>query len=203
MKPAIQWGRCSACQCQAARARLCLDRLLAATAALPPKRSLPPVFGAYTAGDDYFLANYTQLLDYWHKVAAESDRIKLEEIGKTAEGRPIVMAIITSPANFKNLARYKEISQRLARAEGLTDDQARALAAEGKAVVWIDGGLHANEVVPAQALFTETYDCSAAATPRPCASSTTTSSCSRPSIPTAWSWSPTGTCAPPIRSSAP
>ena len=68
------------------------------------------------------------------------------------------MAIITAPANFKNLARYKEISQRLARAEGLTDDQAHALAAEGKAVVWIDGGLHANEVVPAQALFTETYD---------------------------------------------
>ena len=139
-------------------ARLCLIAFLAATAALAQPKISPPVFGAYTAGDDYFLANYTQLLDYWHKVATQSDRIKLEEIGKTAEGRPIVMAIITAPANFKNLARYKEISQRLARAEGLTDDQARALAAEGKAVVWIDGGLHANEVVPAQALFTETYD---------------------------------------------
>ncbi len=135
-----------------------LTLLLAATAAFAQTKISPPVFGPYTAGDDYFLANYTQLLDYWHKVAAESDRIHLEEIGKTAEGRPIVMAIITAPANFKNLARYKEISQRLARAEGLTDDQAHALAAEGKAVVWIDGGLHANEVVPAQALFTETYD---------------------------------------------
>ena len=139
-------------------ARLSLIAILAATAALAQPKISPPVFGAYTAGDDYFLANYTQLLDYWHKVAAQSDRIKLEEIGKTAEGRPIVMAIITAPANFKNLPRYKEISQRLARAEGLTDEQARALASEGKAVVWIDGGLHANEVVPAQALFTETYD---------------------------------------------
>lgn len=136
-------------------ARIVLIALLAATAAFAQTKISPPVFGASTAGDDYFLANYTQLLDYWHKVAAESDRIHLEEIGKTAEGRPIVMAIITAPANFKNLARYKEISQRLARAEGLTDDQAHALAAEGKAVVWIDGGLHANEVVPAQALFTE------------------------------------------------
>src|SRR6476620_319156 len=132
--------------------RFFLIAFLTATAALAQPKISPPVFGAYTAGDDYFLANYTQLLDYWHKVAAQSDRIKLEEIGKTAEGRPIVMAIITAPANFKNLARYKEISQRLARAEGLTDDQAHALAAEGKAVVWIDGGLHANEVVPAQAL---------------------------------------------------
>ena len=118
----------------------------------------PPKIGEYTAGDDYFLANYTQLLDYWNKVAKESDRIKLQEIGKTAEGRPIIMAIITSPANHKKLARYKEISQRLGRAEGLTDEQAHQLASEGRAVVWIDGGLHASESVNAQALFTETYD---------------------------------------------
>ena len=118
----------------------------------------PPKIGEYTAGDDYFLANYTQLLDYWNKVAKESDRIKLQEIGKTAEGRPIIMAIITSPANHKKLARYKEISQRLARAEGLTEEQAHQLAAEGRTVVWIDGGLHASESVNAQALFTETYD---------------------------------------------
>ena len=117
----------------------------------------PPKFGEYTAGDDYYLANYTQLLDYWSKVAKESDRIKIVQIGKTAEDRPFMMAIITSPANHKNLAHYKEISQKLARAEGLTDAQAHALATEGKAVVWIDGGLHATECINAQALFTETY----------------------------------------------
>jgi len=117
-----------------------------------------PKFGENTVGDDYFLANYTQLLEYWNKLSAESERIKLVEIGATAEGRPMTMAIITSPENHRNLARYKEISVRLARAEGLTDEQARALAAEGKAVVWIDGGLHANESINAQALFTEAYD---------------------------------------------
>ena len=75
------------------------------------------------------------------------------EIGKTAEGRDAAMAIITSPENLKKLDRYKEISRRLALAEGLTDEQARALAAEGKAVVWIDGGLHATEVLGAQQLM--------------------------------------------------
>ena len=34
----------------------------------------------------------------------------------------------------------------LAKGEGLTDAQAHALAKEGKAVVWFDGGLHATEV---------------------------------------------------------
>ena len=67
------------------------------------------------------------------------------------------MAIVTSPANHKNLAQYKDISRRLALAEGLTDEQARALAKEGKAVVWIDGGLHANETLGAQQLGEMVY----------------------------------------------
>jgi len=67
------------------------------------------------------------------------------------------LAIVTSPANQKKLSRYKEISERLAHAEGLTDGQARALAEEGKAVVWIDGGLHATEVLGSQQLIENIY----------------------------------------------
>src|SRR5215472_7464590 len=92
----------------------------------------------FEIGDDYHLANYTQLTQWWQKLAAESDRMKLVEIGKTEEGRPQWMAILTSPENQRHLDRYKEISSKLAHAEGLTDDQAHALAHEGKAVIWID-----------------------------------------------------------------
>ena len=109
-------------------------------------------------GDDYWLATYDQFSAYWHKLASESDRMKLVEIGKTAEGRPQLMAIISSPENMKNLARYQEIAQRLAHADGLTDEQAHALAKEGKAVVWIDGGLHASEVLGAHQLMETVYD---------------------------------------------
>src|SRR6185436_1755731 len=63
----------------------------------------------------------------------------------------------TAPENHKKLERYKEIARRLALAEGLTDEQAHALAAEGKAVVWIDGGLHATEVLGAQQLMETVY----------------------------------------------
>jgi hypothetical protein len=109
-------------------------------------------------GADYFLINYTQFLKYWEKLARESDRMKLTRIGTTAEGRPMMMAIVSSPANLKNLKRYQEIASRLANAEGLTDKQAHALAAEGKAVVWIDGGLHASEVLGSHQLVQTTYD---------------------------------------------
>ena len=111
----------------------------------------------FNIGDDYCLANYTQMVAYWEKLAQESGRLKLKVIGQTAEGRPILMAIITSPENQQNLVRYQEISRRLALAQGLTDEEARSLAAEGKAVVWIDGGLHATEVLGSQQLIELVY----------------------------------------------
>ncbi|MFP4082130.1 MAG: hypothetical protein ACLFVG_05135 [Candidatus Aminicenantes bacterium] len=54
----------------------------------------PREYLGFRVGDDYHLADYTQLLGYWRKLEQESDRMKLEETGRTAEGRPIVMAII-------------------------------------------------------------------------------------------------------------
>ena len=112
----------------------------------------------FALGDDYQIASYTKIADYWRKLDAESDRMVVQEIGKTAEGRPHLMAIVTSPQNHKNLARYKQISQRLAFAEGLDDAAARALSKEGKAVVWIDGGLHATETLGAQQLAQMVYE---------------------------------------------
>jgi hypothetical protein len=117
-----------------------------------PKITTPKEELGFNFGDDYVLANYQQIASYWQKLDRESDRMIVQEIGKTAEGRPHFMAIVTSPANHQRLARYKDIARRLALAEGLNDSTARLLAKEGKAVVWIDGGLHATETLGAQQL---------------------------------------------------
>ena len=107
----------------------------------------------YQLGTDYQLVNYRGLTEYWQLLAQQSDRMTLESIGKTEEGREQWMATITSPANRPDLERYREIARRLAQAEGVTEEEARALAGEGKAVVWIDGGLHATEVLGIQQLM--------------------------------------------------
>ena len=122
-----------------------------------PRVTTPEQQFGHPIGADYVLPNYTQLTDYWQKLARESDRMQVVSIGKTAEGRDQWMAIITAPENLASLARYKDIARRLALAEALTDDEARRLAAEGKAVVWIDGGLHATEVLGAQQLMELVY----------------------------------------------
>jgi hypothetical protein len=115
-----------------------------------PKITTPKQALGFNIGDDYKMASYSQLETYWKKLASESDRMKLVDIGLTAEGRHQWMAVISSPTNIKNLEHYRQISQRLAHAEGLNDESARALAREAKAVVWIDGGLHATETVGSQ-----------------------------------------------------
>lgn len=132
---------------------LALTLCLIATASAQNKLTSPKDQFGFNIGDDYQLANYTQYEAYIKKLDQESDRLKVIEIGKSAEGRAMYLAIITSPENHKKLDRYKEISRRLALAEGLSDEQARALAREGKAVVWIDGGLHATEVLGAHQLI--------------------------------------------------
>jgi len=136
---------------------LAITPILIQCGAKSPKITTPKEHFGHNIGDDYWLPNYAPVVDYWKKLAQESDRMALVEIGVTVEGRPMVMAIITSPENHKKLDHYKEISRRLALAEGITDNEARELASEGRAVVWIDGGLHANETIGAQHLIEMGY----------------------------------------------
>ncbi|MDJ0766905.1 MAG: M14 family metallopeptidase [Myxococcota bacterium] len=117
----------------------------------------PLEFFGFNIGDDYQLANYTQFVAYWRTLADESPRMVLQDIGPTAEGRSQLMAIVTSPENHQRLERFRDISRQLALAEDLTDELARELAEEGRAVVWIDGGLHASEVVGSHQLIELSY----------------------------------------------
>jgi len=122
-----------------------------------PNLPTPKEHFGFSIGDDYNLATYTQTEAYF-RILAASDRVKLVDIGLTEEGRHQLMLIVTSPENHKKLDRYKEISTMMARAEGVSDEEAKAMAAEGKAVVWIDGGLHATETVGASQLIETAYE---------------------------------------------
>lgn len=99
---------------------------------------------------DYKLATYEQIADYFRALDAGTDRMQVTTIGTSAEGRAQLMAVISSESNMATLQRWKQISQRLAFARQLSPEVARHLAGQGKVVVWIDFGLHANEVAHAQ-----------------------------------------------------
>ncbi|MBI4544698.1 MAG: peptidase M14 [Gemmatimonadetes bacterium] len=107
------------------------------------------VFG-FEPGADYKLADHSQIVDYFRRLDRASDRVLVREIGRSVLGRPLILAFISSAENISRLEQLRAISTRLARAADVPEEEARRLAAEGKAVVWIDGGLHATEVAGAQ-----------------------------------------------------
>ena len=131
--------------------RLAVLALLSASAAASAQAQVTPPesFFVQPPGTDYFLADYTAYEAYLKRLAGESDRMKLVDIGKTADGRTQWMAIVSSPANLARLDHFRSIAERLARAR-IPEEEARTLAAEGKAVVWIDAGMHATETVTSQ-----------------------------------------------------
>jgi Zinc carboxypeptidase len=103
----------------------------------------------FKVGADYKLAKYDQMLAYYDKLVASSDRIQMIEIGKSVMGKPIKLFIISSEENMQAVDNWREISTKLARAK-IKPEEARSLAKMGKAVVWIDGGMHAREAAHAQ-----------------------------------------------------
>jgi len=122
-----------------------------------PRITTPKQQFGFNLGDDYQLINYEQYADYLGKLVKESDRIKVVTIGDTAEKRSQFMAIVTSPPNHKKLDRLQAVSRMMATDGTLASEAAAKFAAEGKAVVWIDGGLHASESLCAQAMMETIY----------------------------------------------
>lgn len=112
----------------------------------------------FKPGADFHLATFDQSLDYFRRLDSASDRLTLVEVGLTTHGLPMVIALISSAENLRNVERYREISLRLAHPEGLTDEEARRLAREGKAIVHVDGGMHSSEVAGHQHTIQLAYD---------------------------------------------
>ena len=125
---------------------------LLSSIALGQKATLPTPESAFgfPVGADYKLFTYDQSIDYFKKLAASNPRMKLITVGKTSYGKSWTAAIISSPANLARLEQLKQINQRIAHPEGLTDSAAKRLAHDGRAFVDISGGLHASEIAGSQ-----------------------------------------------------
>ena len=132
------------------------DAIIRHTVAAAESRAIPApedVLG-FRPGDDRKLASWGKVVEYFRKLAAASDRVRFEEIGKSTMGAPFVYATISAPENLRRLEEFKDIQRQLAdpRTLGsptnsaLADRKAAALMARGKTVVAITCGIHSTEV---------------------------------------------------------
>ena len=144
-------------------------RLIVALASLAPAlvqaQTSPAAFLGHEVGADRKLADSRKINAYFTKLAAESERVSVMEIGKSTLGEPMLMAVVTSEKNMPHVDRYRAISKRLSDPRGLSPEEAKKLSREGKAIVLITHGLHASEVGSSQASMETAYKLAVGDTP--------------------------------------
>ena len=106
----------------------------------------------FKPGADRRLALWQELLSYYRQLDRSSDRLRMEEIGRTTLGRPMVMLAVSSPANLANLDDLKQIQQQLSdprrplqiKADGRSSVE--SLVSSGRVFILVSGGGNPVEV---------------------------------------------------------
>ncbi len=125
----------------------------------------PEKFLGYIAGAPNRLTKVKDINAYLAEVAKTSPRVRFTVVGKSEEGRETSMVVISDEANLAKLARYKEITAKLADPRHLTDADANKLIAEGLPIYWLNGSIHSPETGSPEMLMELAYRLAVEETP--------------------------------------
>jgi len=145
---------------------LCLSAIaLLAAAGLAQVPSPNSVLG-FTPGDDRKVADWQQIVDYFRKLDGASSRVKVEEIGRSTNGNPMIVAFISDAGNIKKLDKYRQINARLADPRTISsEEELSKLVKEGKTIVAISCSIHSTEIVASQMSMNLAYELATAKDP--------------------------------------
>ena len=104
----------------------------------------------HAVGQSGHLAEWASIRGYFDRLAEASPLVRLERIGESVQGRPMVMAVITAPENHARLEEIRERHARLADPRSTPDDELARLIDTQPAVVFIGASLHGNEIMATQ-----------------------------------------------------
>jgi hypothetical protein len=111
----------------------------------------PAQFLGYTLGEEF--TTHARVTDYVNYLAQQApNRIKVEEYGRTYEGRPLLLAYV---ANEQNLPRLEQIRENNLRQAGIVGGQVQG---KQPAILWMSYNIHGNESVSTEAVLQVLYD---------------------------------------------
>src|SRR4051794_1083948 len=108
-------------------------------------------------GEPKKLTYYADILKYYRALAAATPRVKVTTIGKSNEGRDLVVVFVGSDESIKNLEQYRTYLGQLADPRTITPEQAAQIIAKAKPLYHLSGGLHSGEVGPSEMLMELAY----------------------------------------------
>ncbi len=110
----------------------------------------PAAYFGVEIGDPGVLIKHGKILEYYQELARRSDRVRVEMVGESTEGRPIYYAVVTSPANHARLDELMEMNDKLYDPRGVSDEEAQRIIREGKTFVIVNHQIHSTEVGASQ-----------------------------------------------------
>ena len=114
------------------------------------------VFG-HEVGADGKLARWGQVVDYFRTLARESDRVVVEERGKSTEGNPYLLVAISSAENIARLDEIKKMQRELADPRGVGPVRKKKLLEEAPVVVLFNCTQHSTEIASTQTVTEMAY----------------------------------------------
>src|SRR5438067_8421982 len=108
-------------------------------------------------GEPKRLTYYADILKYYNALSAASPRVKVLSIGKSNEGRELVVVFVGSEESIRNLDTYRSYLAQLADPRKITEAQAKEVVARAKPLYHLSGGLHSGEVGPSEMLMELAY----------------------------------------------
>ena len=119
-----------------------------------PSLPSPAGFFGFTMGAEGELAGWDRIVDYFELISEGSERVLMEELGRTTSGNPYLLLSISAPETIADLPRYRAMQHQLVDPRRTSEARADIIAETGKAVLLIGANVHATEIGTSQAMNT-------------------------------------------------
>jgi hypothetical protein len=131
-------------------ARVLLFLLTACPPVVAAQVPTPHSHLGFRVGQDSMLASWSQITGYFAQLALSSPRVRVDTIGRSTQGRPLIVATISDPANLARRAAIMTGQRQLADPRYLSPSDERRLVASQPAVILIQCSIHSTEIAASQ-----------------------------------------------------
>jgi hypothetical protein len=134
---------------------------------LPASKSVPTplkVLG-YVPGAPGHLSHVAEINAYFRAVEKASKRVKVFSLGKSEEGREMIVAAVADENTIARLEDYRAMLGKLADPRGLSAAERARLIKEAKPIYWLSGSIHSPETGSPEMLMELLYRMAVEETP--------------------------------------
>ncbi len=126
---------------------------------LPVWGEIPSPEGSlgFQVGADRKLADWQEIVSYFRELEQNSDRVVVQELGRTTQDNPFILVVISHPDTLADLAAFQKIQEMLADPRKIEGDS-QDLIEQGKTVLLTTCAIHSTEVASAQMSMEFAYD---------------------------------------------